>query len=242
VATYDVRDGIAYIGFDRPEKHNAFRDEDLESLSAAVRRLDADPDAELGILFGQGRSFSSGGDVQARLQRSMDQGSTAGRTTEREAFLVDCEAWKPVIAAVHGYCLGHALQTALLCDHVVATRSARFQLTETKIGLPMPALLPRLGHPAFAHEVAMTGRLFSGEEAWAGGMLARLVDDGEHVAGAEVLARQILENPAGTVRTYVRLRRQRILEEQRAAPAFDWTASEEAKAAVAARLEGIGGA
>src|SRR6185312_9638765 len=126
--TYDVRAGIAYIAFDRREKHNALRDEDLEALSVAVRRLDIDEDANVAILSGNGRSFSSGGDMQARLQKSMEEGSTSGRVNEREAFL-DCKNWKPIIAAVHGYCLGHALATALLCDHLVATRSAKFQVT-----------------------------------------------------------------------------------------------------------------
>ena len=105
---YEVRDEIAYISFNRPEKHNALRDEDLAALVDALRRLDADDGAQIGILFGQGRSFSSGGDVNDRLQRSMDEGTTSNRTTEYEAFR-DCVNWKPVIAAVHGYCLGHAL-------------------------------------------------------------------------------------------------------------------------------------
>jgi enoyl-CoA hydratase/carnithine racemase len=239
--TYEVREGIAHIAFVRQAKHNAFRDEDLEALSAALRRLDADEGANVAILSGNGRSFSSGGDMQARLQKSMDEGSTSGRATEREAFL-ECTTWKPVIAAVHGYCLGHALATALLCDHLVAVRSATFQVTETRIGLAMPALLPLLGHPAFANDVAMTGRMFSAEEAWAGGMLTRLVD-GDHIAAAEDLARQILENPQTTVREYVRVRRRLIVQDtaryREITGDFDWAHSAEAKNAVAERLRGL---
>jgi enoyl-CoA hydratase/carnithine racemase len=241
---YEVRDRIAYLSFERREKHNAFRDEDLEALTAAVQRLDADDAADIAILFGQGRSFSSGGDVDARLQRSMDEGSTAGRTTERQAFL-ECDHWKPIIAAVHGYCLGHALATALLCDHVVASRDARFQVTETKIGLAMPGLIPQLGTPAFAYDVAMTGRMFTAEEAMAGGVVTRVVDDGGHVDGAVELARQILENPQTAVRSLVQVRRALIVEAsaryQAVAPAFDWATSSEARAAVAARATGSTG-
>ena len=236
-----MRDRIAYVSFERREKHNAFRDEDLQALTAAVRRLDADDTADIAILFGQGKSFSSGGDVGARLQRSMDEGSTAGRTTEREAFL-ECDHWKPVIAAVHGYCLGHALATALLCDHVVASPDARFQVTETRIGLAMPGLIPQLGTPAFAYDVALTGRMFTAEEAMAGGMLTRLVGDGGHIDGAEELARQILENPQTAVRSLVQVRRTMIGAEsaryKAVAPAFDWATSSEARAAVAARAAG----
>ena len=240
--TYEVREGIAYIAFDRQEKHNAFRDEDLEALSVAVRRLDGDEAANVAILSGNGRSFSSGGDLQARLQKSMEEGSTGGRATEREAFL-ECETWKPIIAAVHGYCLGHALATALLCDHLVAVRTAKFQVTETKVGLAMPDLLPRLGHPAFANDVAMTGRMFSAEEAWAGGMVTRLVDEGDHIRAAEELARQILENPQSPVRQFVRVRRTLIVQEAARFRAitgdFDWANSAEAKSAVANRLHGM---
>ena len=238
---YEVRDHIAYISFERREKHNALRDEDVEALTAAMRRLDADDTADIAILFGQGSSFSSGGDINARLQRSMDEGSTAGRTTEREAFL-QCDRWKPVIAAVHGYCLGHALATALLCDHVVATRSARFQVTETRIGLAMPGMIPQLGTRAFAFDVAMTGRMFTAEEALAGGMITRLTDEDEHIQGAEDLARQILENPQTPVRAFVQVRRAMIVDGSdrytAMAPAFDWATSDEAKEAVAARVDG----
>ena len=143
---YEVREEIAYISFNRPEKHNALRDEDIAALVDALQRLDTDDSAQVGILFGEGRSFSSGGDVNDRLQRSMDEGTTSGRTTEYEAFTQSIN-WKPVIAAVHGYCLGHALGTALYCDHLVAARDATFEVTEIKLGLPTASVLPRLGPP-----------------------------------------------------------------------------------------------
>jgi enoyl-CoA hydratase/carnithine racemase len=240
---YEVRDDIAFISFNRPEKHNALRDEDLQALIDALRRLDHDPAASIGILFGQGRSFSSGGDVDARLQASMDAGSTADRTNEAEAFL-ECEHWKPVIAAVHGYCLGHALNTALQCDLIVADRSARFQVTEILVGLPMPTLLPRLGHAAFANEVALTGRMFGAHEAWQAGMLTRLVDVGEHLRAAEELARLILANPQPAVREHVRVRRRLAREASAPAQALTapflagWATDADARDAVAARAAG----
>jgi enoyl-CoA hydratase/carnithine racemase len=241
--TYEVSEGIAHIAFDRREKHNALRDEDIEALSAALRKLDSDDTANIAILSGNGRSFSSGGDLQARLQKSVEEGSTTGRATEQESFL-DATSWKPIIAAVHGYCLGHALATALLCDHLIAARSATFQVTETKIGLAMPALLPRLGHAAFANDVAMTGRMFGAEEAWAGGMLTRLAEEGAHISAAEELARQILENPQTPVRDYVRVRRTMIKQDmaryREITGDFDWANNAETKGALAAHLGGAG--
>jgi enoyl-CoA hydratase/carnithine racemase len=233
---YEVHEQIAHIYFDRPAKHNALRDEDIASLVEALQRLDVDDTAQIAILFGQGRSFSSGGDVNERLQRSMDEGTTRGRTNESHAFL-DCANWKPVIAAVHGYCLGHAFGTALYCDHLVAARDAQFELTEIRLGLPTASFLPRLGLPAFAREVAMTGRRFSAQEAWEAGIVTRLVDEGQHLQAADELARQILENPQWAVRQNVRTRRMVMAEEaaryQALVERFDWATSSDAREAIA---------
>ena len=233
---YEVRDRIAYISFNRPEKHNALRDEDIASLVDALHRLDGDDDADVAILFGQGKSFSSGGDVNDRLQRSMDEGSTSERTTEYGAF-TQSTSWKPVIAAVHGYCLGHALGTALYCDHLVAATDAVFEVTEIKLGLPTAHFIPRLGAPAFAIDVTMTGRRFTAVEASEAGIVTRLVDERAHLAAAEELARQLLQHPQWAIRQNVRVRRA-VLEEEslryRATrPAWSWAEDPEAQAAVA---------
>ena len=240
---YEVREKIGYISFNRPEKHNALRDEDLASLVVALQRFDTDDSADVGILFGNGRSFSSGGDVNERLQRSVDEGSTTNRATEHEAF-TQCSNWKPVIAAVHGYCFGHALSTALLCDHLVAARDARFQVTEIRLGLPTAALVPRLGRPTFANEVAMTGRTFTAEEAWEGGMVTHLVPENEHLEQATELAHQILANPQWAVRENVRIGRtqmaQTVARLKELHQPFEWASDPGARDAVAALVTKIG--
>src|SRR6476619_2074858 len=191
---YQIRDRIAFMSFNRPEKHNALRDEDIASLVGALQRFDVDDQADVGILHGEGRSFSSGGDVNDRIQRSMDEGSTSERTNEYGAF-THCANWKPVIAAVHGYCLGHALGTALHCDHLVAASDAGFEITESKLGLASGHFIPRLGRGAFATEVAMTGRRFTAVEAYDAGIVTRLVEERAHLEAAEELARQLLAHP-----------------------------------------------
>jgi enoyl-CoA hydratase/carnithine racemase len=240
--TYEVRDGVAFLGFNRPEKHNAMRDEDLEALAAGLGQVDADDDIDVAILFGHGRSFSSGGDLKARLQQSLDEGSTQARGSEDEGFF-GCKNWKPVIAAVHGYCFGHALQTALMCDLLVAGQDAVFEVTETKIGLPMPSLLGRLGHPAFAYDVAMTARRFTAAEAHVGGMVSRLVDVGEHITGAEALARELQAVPPVAMRSYVRTRRQYVSDERARTDmtsiAQAWASDPSAREAVANRRRSV---
>jgi enoyl-CoA hydratase/carnithine racemase len=166
----------------------------------------------------------------------MEEGSTSERTTEYAAF-TDTVNWKPVIAAVHGYCLGHALGTALYCDHLVAATDAVFEVTEIKLGLPTAHFIPRLGRPAFAVDVTMTGRRFTAEEAREAGIVTRLVEPRAHLAAATELARMIARHPQWAVRQNVRVRRTLLEEESlryRAVPAgFNWAADPEAQAAVA---------
>ncbi len=239
---YDVKDRIAYIAFCRPEKHNALRDEDIADLIGALSRLDHDEAADIGIIHGQGRSFSSGADVGARLQRSIDEQDAANRTSEADAILKSASN-KPLIAAVHGYCLGHALGTALLCDHLVAERSAKFRVPETALGIPLPGLWFRLGANTFANDVTMTARYFSGEEAARAGLVTRLVEEGAHLTGAEELARAILEHPQEAVRELVRVRRAVVAtvaqEAQRVGGAFDWARSTEAAERIRSTLERV---
>lgn len=240
---YEVRDDIAFLSFDRREKHNALRDEDISALIDALARFDADDGAQVAILSGQGRSFSSGGDVNERLERSMEEGSTSGRTNEAGAF-AECVNWKPVIAAVHGYCLGHAFGTALYCDHIVAGRDAVFQVTEIKYGLPTAAVVARMGGHPLAHEVAMTGAMFSAEQAWEAGILTRLVDTGKHLSAAEDLVRQILENPQWAVRQNVKIgravMRETVARHHAHSDSFDWASDPEARQAVAGVAEKMG--
>jgi enoyl-CoA hydratase/carnithine racemase len=239
---FEIRDRIGYFSFCRPEKHNALRDEDLWDLMNALREFDSDGSADIGIIHGEGRSFSSGADVSERLQRSIDEGDYQARANETDAILSTTN-WKPLIAAVHGYCLGHALGTALLCDHVVAARNARFQVTETLIGVPAQGAIARLGGGAFALEVAMTGRFFTAEELDKAGVLARLVDDGEHLTASEELARQILQHPQGAIRELVRYRRalaaESLQHSRSIAGTFDWVHSADSSERIASKLADV---
>jgi enoyl-CoA hydratase/carnithine racemase len=205
---YEVRDRIAYIAFCRPEKHNAVRREDLVDLRAAFERLDRDDDADVAILHGQGRSFSSGADIHEIQQELLDgeMMERAAVATAVGAALERCEHYKPVIAAIHGYCMGNGFANAFMCDLVVAARSTRMQ-AETRHGVPVSAFWLSLGGEAFGLEVNLTGRVFTAEEADAAGVIAKLVDDGHHLDAAEELAREMLECPQDTVRQIVRVRR-----------------------------------
>jgi enoyl-CoA hydratase/carnithine racemase len=213
---YDVRNQIAHITLDRPEKLNALRDEDIEELSARLVEFDADQGADVAILSGAGPCFCAGVDVKARLLAAANAGPTGQRRpSEGDAFLRTLN-WKPVIAAVHGYVLGHAMSTALHCDFLVAATDAHFQATEVTLGIPLPGLWAQFAHlagPTFANDVMMTGRRFGAEEARHVGLVTEVTAPGEHLAGAEALARTLLTNSQPAVRELVRCRRS-ILAEQ----------------------------
>ncbi len=211
---YSCADRIARIGLNRPAKLNAISDEVVWQLVASFERFDHDPAADVAILFGQGRAFSSGVDVQQghlrpreELERSVDPmglGAPCGQLFTRSVN------WKPVVAAVHGYALGLALGLVLQCDIVVAEEGTRFQITETPRGLGGYrhwALLKQRGNGAFADEVSLTGRFFSAEEAFAAGVINKIAPKGSHLAAAIEQAATLARNPPLSVRHTVRIRR-----------------------------------
>ncbi|MGE0224518.1 MAG: enoyl-CoA hydratase/isomerase family protein [Acetobacteraceae bacterium] len=171
---YDCRDRVATITLNRPKTLNAFDDELSRQALAAMHRFDMDESADVAVLTGAGRAFSSGADVRQRQLRPREEiekhGAPIARGTNTEELLFDCVNWKPVIAAVHGYVLGLALGTALECDLIVAEEGCRFQITETPRGLSGAkywALMHFRGAGSLATQVALTGRFFTAEEALA---------------------------------------------------------------------------
>jgi enoyl-CoA hydratase/carnithine racemase len=216
---YRAEGGIGYITLNRPEKLNAFSDEVGVAFCDALYRLNDDKSAQVGIISGNGRAFCSGADVRQRQMRAKEEmeklGSPAGRGGNfREPFFRSSNS-KPIIAAVHGYVYGLGVRIALYADLLVATRDARFQVTETPRGLdstPFWMMIASQGAGAFATEVSLTGRSWTGEEAATHGLLTRLCETGEHVKVAEELARKILENPPLAVRAVVKARRSMLNE------------------------------
>jgi enoyl-CoA hydratase/carnithine racemase len=123
----------------------------------------ADDEAQIAILCGNGRAFSSGADVQQRQLRSREEflklGGPQGRGTHSSDLLTKAVNWKPVIAAAHGYVLGLSVGIVLECDLIVAEEGTQFQITETSRGLGAGkywALMHYRGGGAFTMEAALT--------------------------------------------------------------------------------------
>ncbi|MCC6472294.1 MAG: enoyl-CoA hydratase/isomerase family protein [Burkholderiales bacterium] len=218
---YRVEDRIAYIMLDRPDKLNAMSDKVVGEVRLAFQHFDLDPDAFVAIVHGAGRAFTSGADVRQRQLRPREELESFGLwspETRRRDLFFDFVNWKPIIAAAHGYVMGMGVGLCLSCDLVIAAASTQFQVTEVGRGLhgsTLWALLRYRGAGAFADEIGLTGRMFTGEEAAQRGIITRATPDGQHMSVAEDFARQILKNPPLAVRAGVRSRRLYLLENQR---------------------------
>lgn len=211
---YETRDRIATITFSRPEKLNAFTDAMVMRLGDVLHQFDIDPDADVAVIRGEGRAFSSGADVHQRQLRSEDELKKLGGPQGRGAHAIDLFTrsinWKPVITAPHGFAVGLGLGMVLESDLVVAEAGTRFQVTETSRGLASVrywALIGYRGARSFATEVALSGRFFTAEEAHAAGVIDRVAPKGEHLDHAYALAAEIAANPPLSVRATVRARR-----------------------------------
>src|SRR5881396_2871418 len=218
---YEPKGAICHIVLNRPEKLNAASDQLVEEVNDALFEFDADPELHVAIISGAGRAFCSGADVRQRQLRSPEElrrlGGPAGRRS-RENGLGDTVNWKPVIAAVHGYALGLGYSLSQSCDLVIAAEGTQFQIREVQRGLGgaqhWVATWFWTGS-RFANEVALTGRMFTAEEALPHGMLNQVVPRADLMSAAEALAAQIIENPPLAVRANVRVMRWFVNEMQR---------------------------
>jgi len=211
---YECADQIAMITLDRPDKLNAFSDELVVALNNALRRFDADENANVAIIHGNGRAFSSGADVHQRQLRSREEflklGGPQGHGANSGDLFIKSVNWKPIIAAPPGYVLGLAVGIVLESALIVAEAGTRFQITETSRGLGAAkywGLMHFRGAAGFGDEVALTGRWFTAEEAFEAGVINRLAPKGEYLEAARALACEVNKNPPLSVRATVRTRR-----------------------------------
>jgi enoyl-CoA hydratase len=186
------RDGpIGLVAINRPEKMNALNATVREEIMAAVDAFAEDPEVKVAILYGLGdQAFVAGADVAEFAARSpAEQRELYQR---RRVYDAVAEFPKPIIAAVHGFCLGGGSELALACDLRVADATARFGQFEIRLGLIPGAggtqRLARLVGPGQAMRVALTGDFVDAEEAHRIGLVEFLVGPGEHVEKAKQIA------------------------------------------------------
>jgi enoyl-CoA hydratase/carnithine racemase len=190
---YEVIDKVACVSLDRPERLNAFDGPMYEGLNEALDRFATDETAWVAVVQSTSdRAFTAGADVKA-----LDAAAKGGGFSALGGLKLDTEMVtdKPIIAAVHGHCVGEGVNLALACDLVFADSTARFTISEVRIGtnaVDIPLKLARRLPYALAFSFLTPGD--GKDAAWmksAG--LAEVSAEGEARRDAMALAHRIVE-------------------------------------------------
>jgi enoyl-CoA hydratase/carnithine racemase len=182
-----IEEGVAHVRLNRPEKRNGLDLPLFEGLVAAGERLRDDRRVRAVVLSGEGKGFCAGLDFQAFLGAGDAMRKLLERTGASPANVAQRVGWiwtevpVPVIAAIHGVAFGGGLQIALGADLRYATPDAQLSVMEIKWGLvpdmSISKTLPRLVGLDVAKELTFTGRVVSGVEAQALGLVTKVADD-----------------------------------------------------------------
>ena len=196
--TLHLADGIADIRLARPDKSNAMNDAMWQEIRQAFEWVDATPAARVAVLSGEGRNFCAGIDL-ALLAGIGQRIAHADGARSREALrrlildLQDClssleRCRKPVLAAIHGACVGGALDLVTCCDMRYASADAVFSVREIDVGMVADVgtlqRLPRLVGEGMARELAFTGRNVDAAEAGSLGLVNRVFATPEALTAA----------------------------------------------------------
>lgn len=190
---------IATVVLNRPEKLNALTRAMWRGLGETVERLSTDEGVRCVIVRGAGeKAFSPGNDIgefatdRSNKAQAIEYGHDMHRTA---AALADCR--HPLVAQIHGICVGGGLEIASLCDVRICGESSRFGAPIKNLGLVMAyaemAPLVRLVGSAVALELLLEGRIIDAVEAKAVGLVSRVVPDAEVAAEARATAERIAE-------------------------------------------------
>jgi enoyl-CoA hydratase len=185
-------DGIAIITLNRPDQRNALGKDIRDGLFAAWDRFERDPALRVAILTGAGeKAFCAGGDLKEMVELGL-------QVPPRDMFPVPgdtIEVSKPTIAAVNGVAFAGGWMIAQACDLCVASTSAKFAITEVKVGRSSPWAAPLIHMipQRIMMEIILTGKPITAQRAYEIGLVNRLAEPADLMAKALELAGEILE-------------------------------------------------
>ena len=191
--SYQVRNGVAWLTIERPEARNALNKAVRDGLFDGVRTFNADDTAKVLVLTGAGdKAFCAGGD----LKEMSEDGLTIPPVDFIPQFGRNIKVDKPTIAAVNGVAFAGGFLLAQICDLCVAATTAKFGITEAKVGrgspwaAPLPLMIPR----RIVMELVLTGAPLSAARAHEIGFVNRLAEPVELIEVTQALAEQIAAN------------------------------------------------
>ncbi len=201
---FDVESGIATITLNRPEQLNAFTTTMMREMIDAFGRADADDEVRVVIVTGAGRGFCAGADLSAGgaafAKGGSDEQMPAGVPRDGGGMLVlrIFESLKPVIAAINGPAVGVGITMALPMDIRLVSTSAKIGFVFARRGIVPEAcsswFLPRLVGISQAAEWCYSGRVFSADEALAGGLVSSVHEPDDLLPAARAIAAEIVAN------------------------------------------------
>lgn len=189
---YEIKDSIAYITLNRPEKMNAINPEMRQLLWDAFQDVKNNPEVRCAIVTGKGRAFSTGHDLVAMANARANEGPTTG-----DLYVVQSTIYKPIIAAINGVCLAQGCGIALGSDIRIASTEAQFGWPQAKRGLSSvsgPALLSQVVPKNVAFEFLFTGEFVDAQRALELMLVNYIVPPEDVMAKAEEFARKITAN------------------------------------------------
>jgi enoyl-CoA hydratase len=198
---HEIRDKVLFITLNRPQKLNALTPEIYASIGRLVSEADQDPECRAVVLRGAGRAFSSGFDLKLEMgtKSHEDKLRSMHDIANRTRWAVwNCR--KPVIAAIHGYCLAGAFELVLPTDFTIATESCRLGEPEILFGVgPAFMMVPWMVNHKQAKDLLLTGRQFSATEALSMGIVTKVVPDDALDREVELLLETIRRLPAAAL-------------------------------------------
>lgn len=193
---FDVKDGVAVVTINRPDKLNALNDQVMAELADAADRIATDPAIKGAILTGAGpKSFVAGADISDLAKQGPFDGKA--RAMRGQGVLRRLETCgKPVIAAVNGFALGGGCELAMACHMRIASENAKFGQPEVKLGIAPgyggTQRLPRLVGKGVAMQLILTAEMIDAAEAYRIGLVNKVVPANELMAETEKMLRGIL--------------------------------------------------
>lgn len=196
---YESNEGICSLTLNRPEVFNALNLQLVRDLTSALRKAESEPDVRVVILKGAGKAWCAGGDLEELLEL------TEGSAADRRAYLLDFKGMidtirgisKPVIAAVHGSCVGGGNELNVACDLTIASEKAQFAQAGPRVG-SMPAFgvpqnLQILVGEKRSREITYLCRLYKAHDAEAMGWINKVVPAEDLEKETEKWAKEIVE-------------------------------------------------
>jgi feruloyl-CoA hydratase/lyase len=203
----EIRDGIAWVILNRPEKRNAMSPKLHFEMDDALEQLEFDDEAKVIVITGAGGNFSAGQDLK-EFFRELDTNPSARRKAAQAANRWRWERLynydKPTIAMIHGYCVGGAFMQLLATDFAIAAEDATFSLSEVNWGILPGALVAKVVAdavlPRHALYYACLGEPFDGKEAARIGMVNFAVPLAKLEQATTELAHKLMKKSPNTLR------------------------------------------